>query len=346
MRTESVGTDRRLAERLRREREGQLNNGKLGAVRPIRYSDFVAEEVETMTGRLAPNSISSLRVALDDFGQHCRPKMLADVTHGMVETYFSGRLKAVAVPTANCTLRTLKASFNRAVGRGYLTENPAARVRQVREPERTIRVVSPDEVSKLLEACPSDAWRAFLALALTTGMRLGELTALRWADLDVPQGLVHVVNSEVHLTKSRRNRVLALFPHVAAMLHALPHRGDWIFTTAEGNPWRNNVKRDFGKIVKRARIAHASLHDLRRSFCTHLAASGANAALVQQLAGHSSITTTVKYYVGLLPAALRSAQERLPFNDVLESYQNRNMGNSEPAKTEAAQVVSLACAAS
>jgi len=345
-RTESVASDRKMAERLRTLREAELNSGKLGATRTIRYEEFVAEELMIMAGRLAPNSVSSTRVALEGFGRVCRPRMLGDISHAMIEAYFSERLKLVAVPTANSNLRTLKATFNRAVGRGYLAANPAARVKQVREPERTIRVLTADEVSKLLEACPSEAWRTLVALAVTTGMRMGELTALRWCDVDLAQGLVHVRNTEHHLTKSRRNRVLGLFPDVADMLRGLPRTGQWVFMTVEGNPWGNNVKRDFGQIVKKAGIAHCSMHDLRRTFVSQLAMAGVNEAIVQKLAGHSSISTTIKHYTGIMPEVLRSAQQRLPFHGVLRTCRLRVAGESEPAETEAAQVVTASCAAS
>jgi integrase len=346
MRTQSVGTDKRLAERLRREREQELNDGTLGTVRPIAFKDFMAEELEIMKDRLSPSSISSLRLALEDFDRVSHPQMLGDVAHSMVENYFADRLKRNATATANCSLRTLKASFSRAVGRGYLEANPAARVRQVKEPQRTIRLLTTDEIGKLFSACHSQSWRAFVALGATTGARLGELVALRWHDVDAEHGFVQIVNTDEHLTKSRRNRVMALFPSVCELLKGLPHRGEHVFTTPNGDPWRYNVQRNFARIVKRAGIPRCSMHDLRRSFCTHLAMDGIGAPLLQALAGHSNIATTMTYYVGVMPEALRAAQKRLPFHEVLESSaRNRNTGSSEDGESEAAQVATPTCAA-
>ena len=59
-------------------------------------------------------------------------------------------------------------------------------------------------------------------------------------------------------------------------------------------------------------------HNLRRTFISHLAMAGVDEAMVQKLAGHSSITTTIKYYTEIMPQALRSAQERLSFGNVLK----------------------------
>ena len=64
-------------------------------------------------------------------------------------------------------------------------------------------------------------------------------------------------------------------------------------------------------------IKRCTLHDLRRTFVSQLAIAGVSAAVTQKLAGHSSISTTVRYYTGVMPAALREAQGRLPFGTAI-----------------------------
>lgn len=68
------------------------------------------------------------------------------------------------------------------------------------------------------------------------------------------------------------------------------------------------------RLIRKAGIAHCTLHDLRRTFCTYLAACGTDPLAAQKLAGHSSPTVTAKHYVGVVPEMLKS-QERLPFWD-------------------------------
>ena len=86
-----------------------------------------------MKGRLAERSLADLEQTLERFGQVCGDRMLANIAPRMVEEHFSARLQMVSPATANRDLRTLKASFNRAIGRGYLERNPAAGLKQVRE---------------------------------------------------------------------------------------------------------------------------------------------------------------------------------------------------------------------
>lgn len=218
----------------------------------------------------------------------------------------------------------------KAVNRGYLERNPASNIKQVREPERSVRVLTAEEVGKLLLASPSLRWKVLIALGITTGMRRGEMLALRWEDMDLRTQTVWVRNKPGHLTKSRRNRVLALVPEVCELLMQLPRSGELIFYTRDGKRWRNNLQRDFACIVKKAGIKACTIHDLRRTFVSHLAMAGVNEATVQKLAGHASISTTIKYYTDIMPEALRRAQDRLPFKKVLrivsDSYHGVFMG--------------------
>jgi len=213
-----VGSDHELAEELRARREDKLNDVQFRRSGPISYRAFVAEELEVMEGRLAPASLKELELVLRQFGGVCRNVLLADISPRLAERFFAQRLKSVAPATAKKSLRTLKGSLNRAARRGYLDRNPADGLKPVPEPERDVRVLTAEEIRKLLKACPSRRWRAMVALAVTTGMRLGELVNLTWDDVDLEDGLVRVRSKPGRPTKSRRNRVLALLPEIRAML--------------------------------------------------------------------------------------------------------------------------------
>jgi integrase len=319
IRSESIGSDRKLAERMRTEREMELNRGSLDNQKPMRFDDFAASDVRTQTGRIAARSVVELERTFRHFRRLCSPEWLTDIDLAMVEEFFSARLGEVAKATANKEVRTMKAAFNRAVRRGYLRENPGRYVKLVRVPEKTLRVLSPEEVGILLGACLTDRWRAFIALAVTTGMRRGELLALPWRDVELDSLTVHVRNTPEHETKSGKVRVLALRPHVAELLALLDQTTELVFHTDEGTSMANNVERGFNALVKRSGIERCTMHDLRRTFVSHLAMAGVSASVVQKLAGHASISTTVKHYTQIMPEALREAQSRLPFDDAILS---------------------------
>ncbi len=315
VRTQSVGPDKKLAERLRKEKEHGINSGVTREVTRITFEDFVREHLELVKGRLSERTVPEHETTLRQFRETCGPRLLADVSVRMVEEFLSARRKHVRDATVNRNLRTLKAVFNLAIKRGYLESNPFAQVKQVKEPQREIRVLSTEDIERLLEACPDLRGRCLVYLALVTGMRRGELCNLRWCDLDLAAGLVRIVNREGWSTKSRKNRIVGIPPGAVLMLEELRLVNDYeyVFSTTGAPPRGDNTRKEFAQIVKESGIKHATLHDLRRTFVTHLAMAGENEAIVQALAGHQSMDTTLKYYTKVFPEKLTKAWEKLPY---------------------------------
>ncbi len=158
VRTESVGTSKKLAERLKKLKEYELNSGIASSIKAIRFPDFRAEELKVLEGRAAPKTLVEVARILRDFAEVARPHWVKDITTSMVEGYMAAISRKVRPATLNHHLRVLKASFNRAVKRNYIRENPAD-IAKVKEPEKSIRVLSAEEVEKLLDACPNQQWR-------------------------------------------------------------------------------------------------------------------------------------------------------------------------------------------
>jgi len=122
----------------------------------------------------------------------------------------------------------------------------------------------------------------------------------------------------------REVRALRLLPEVARLIGALPRKGPLPCHTADGKPWESTVQASIRRIVKQAGLAYCTLHDLGRTFVSQLAMTGVSEAAVQQLAGHTSISTTLKYHTYTRPENLRAAQPRLPFAkaipDISDTY--------------------------
>lgn len=328
-RTEAVGPDRKLAERRCAEREVELNSSTYREPKPISFADFVSEELDMMAGRITKRSLADLRETLKRFHRDTGVVALTDVTPSVVERFFSRRIEHVATATANKDLRTLKASLARGVRRGYLAANPAATLRQVREPQKQVRVLSPDELSKLLSACPDVWWQTLIAFATSTGLRRGELLALRWQDVDLDTHTLWVRNTERHATKSKRDRAVGLPDGICNLLRGFKRNGPLVFQRNGNAAVAGSVSRGFRQIADKAGIPHCTLHDLRRTFVSQLAMAGVNAAVVQQLAGHASISTTVRYYTGIMPDVLRDARDRLPFDKVIADVSNTSREHTD-----------------
>jgi len=124
-----------------------------------------------------------------------------------------------------------------------------------------------------------------------------------------------VRNKDERPTKSRNVRYLPLVPAGAELLWDIrPTLGDGlVFKTSRGSSMAGNLRIAFPRIVRQAGIAHCTLHDLRRSFLSHLAMAGVGEAIVQKLAGQAHMSTTLKYYTRVFADSLRSAPAALPY---------------------------------
>jgi len=154
-------------------------------------------------------------------------------------------------------------------------------------------------LAKALQSEPQ--WHPFFMTALRTGLRLGELFALRWESIDFVKRRIHVRQSHHrgHLgsPKNGRTRNVPISPALAAVLRDYRHlKGELVFCTAEGNYLtRDRVKRPFERITKAAGLPRIRLHDLRHSFASQLTMAGVPQRAVQLYLGHSDPKMTMRY---------------------------------------------------
>lgn len=328
MRAKAVGSQKRIAEDRRVKHEMDLNAGNLSEVRTIRLADFTREHLDLSDGQVQPKTVKEYRIVLEQFLAFIGDRTMDSITTAHVEKFIhdrraekfvnNKRIGGVAEATANKNIITLHAIFARAVVRGYLKSNPCAGVRKLREPEHVKRILTTDEVRKLLNSCRVARWRCFLFVAVTTGARLGELQHLRWEDVDLDAGTLLIRCRPDHRTKSARNRTVALVPEAVAALRSLKApdatADTWVFQTSRGTRMLHGINRDFRLITDRAGIAPCTIHDLRRTFLSHLQMAGVSAAVAQKIAGHASIQTTIRSYTEILSESVREAPGRLPYS--------------------------------
>ncbi|WP_407061002.1 tyrosine recombinase XerC [Agrilutibacter solisilvae] len=183
---------------------------------------------------------------------------------------------------------------------GRIAANPAQGVRAPKAPRKLPQVLDPDEAQALVEV-PTDAPlglrdRALLELFYSSGLRLSELCALRWGDLDLADGLVTV------LGKGRKQRSVPIGSHARRALH------DWRASTGATSALPVFPGRGGGPITPRAvqlRIRQLAQrqglfkrvhpHLLRHSFASHVLESSGDLRGVQELLGHADIATTQIY---------------------------------------------------
>jgi len=209
----------------------------------------------------------------------------------------SSRTKALVI---------LHGIFERARRVHRLPLNP---VRDVERPPHVvsgdIEVFSPEEVWALVRAADSEQDAALFLAAAFTGLRMGELLALRWHDVDFAGSVVRVRVSYAagHLTtpKSGKVRSIPLAPDVAEALARLSGRerftaeDDLVFPSAAGEHLDGSaLRRRFKATLARAGLHPLRFHDLRHTFGTRMIAT-ADIRRVQEWMGHAEVQTTMKY---------------------------------------------------
>jgi integrase len=305
---------------------------ELGLAKPaaddVAFDKFGAEVIR-LYSRPNKRSWSRDELSLKALNRFFKGKALADIGPADVEGFKAKRRTEVSDSTTNRELAFLKTIFNLAVNWGKLEHSPAAKVRKFREPAARERVATPDEIDRLIEAAGPDV-RPVIITALGTGMRRGEILALKWTDLDFVRGVITIRTS-----KSGKPRRVPMSGNVAAALGAVPRRGEHVFQNPEtGRPVRD-VKTAFLAACRRAKkdpddekdpgIVGLRFHDLRHTFASRALELGADLVSVSKILGHSSIVMTAKY-LHASGESQRLAVEKVA--DLLEPTRQRDAGTS------------------
>jgi integrase len=255
---------------------------------------------------------SYLRVHLVPFF-NARP--LDEIEPDMVEEFIAAKRRdGKAIKSIVNYLSLLQAIFGHAVRREWCQTNPVLVVDKPRQQQRDpdIRFLTGDELESLLRGTPRDRLgrleRTLYLTAAMTGMRRGELLALRWQDVDWENGLIRVrrnyTKGQFGAPKSRRSsRAVPLAESLSTELRG--HRDATDFTRDTdlvfGHPVTGTVldpsklRKRFLAAARRAGIRPVRFHDLRHTFGTRMASAGAPLRAVQEWMGHADQRTTLIY---------------------------------------------------
>jgi integrase len=249
----------------------------------------------------------------------------------------------------------LRRALNQAVKWGWITSNPAAAATPPRARREALEVPSPEELRRLIEAAGrvNHALPVFLRIAATTGARRGELCALRWRDIDLDRGILHISGALVQVkreliekdTKTHAERsmtldagsVEVLAEHRDEVERAIAFAGASLspdaFVFSHGpdglEPWRPNyVTLAFVRLTRREGLEGLRLHDLRHFAATTMLVSGVDVRTAAGRLGHAQSSTTRDIYAHLVRAADERAATAL---GAALDHASRSRKESSPA---------------
>jgi len=230
----------------------------------------------------------------------------------------------------------LHAAFDQAVKWGLLARNPADGVQRPQHHSRKMRSLTLEEAGRFLDAAKGNRLEALFVLAVSVGLRQGELFGLRWGDIDLTAGTLQVqrtlaqidgafVFGEPKSETSRRKVALPAIALAALKKHRATQAAEklvlaevWadpelVFTTRIGAPLVRSpfTRRSFKPLLTKAGLPDMRFHDLRHTAASLLLAAGENMKVIQELLGHARFATTADTYAHTLPDQNRQAAETM-----------------------------------
>ena len=230
----------------------------------------------------------------------------------------------------------LRRALNFAVKWNLIVRNPALGISRPRIIRNEMKTLSDDQVRSFLSSVKGNRYESLYWLAISTGLRQGELLGLKWSDLEWSTKHLHI-RRQVQRQKGKGlvltepksaagKRLVVLSSHTIGALQthfnlqidekiAAGKRwqeNDLIFPSVFGTPLdHSNLSKDFKESLVRAGLPEIRFHDLRHTAATLLLMQGVNPKIVQERLGHSDISLTLNTYSHVMPSMQEEAAEKL-----------------------------------
>ena len=324
------------AEAFRAQVVTEISRGEFFELPQVTLAEFAQNWLETMRPKLATNSQLSYDRALKihilpAFGR----RQLAKISRENIERWKAELLKKYSGNYVSALLIQLKQIFKQGVEWNYLIKNPAAHISLPKVPKREKSYLNHAQIRQLLEATDNTQWRAFVLTAVMTGLRVGELVAMKWEYVDWDQGRYTVAEAyqyhgsdkgfkapksdhsagtvqlspacldllKTHKIEQARHRLQE--PKYTDLDLIFPRKRGTVFNPV--NLWAVIWK----PLLEKAGLPPIRLHDLRHTCAALLIDQGESPKYIQQQMRHASIQTTFDVYGHLFPEHGQEAAKRL-----------------------------------
>lgn len=276
---------------------------------------------------------------------------LIDLRTHHIQAYYNSLVaeKEKSPSTIKTINKCLKSCLNQALKEGYITKNYCTLITLPKGPEtskETINIFTLEEQQTFMRECMNNKKGMLYILALGTGLRLGEILALKWTDINFKNNYIDI-NKAIKSTykiDSKGNREFQIIeqqPKTKNSIRTVPlnnnliellqqHRkkqmidrdsnieiyfdNNLVFSTPIGNYLNeSNVRKTFKRILKKCNLKELRFHDLRHTFATRLFENGVPPKTVQTILGHSDISTTLNIYTHVMKDTKDKAIDKLNF---------------------------------
>jgi len=266
-------------------------------------ADLVDRYLEHVA-RTKPHALTKQTQLLSFWKAHLGRYALAHVTPARIadarDALYAGSTNR-GTPRSPATINRYIAALGSAMSVAmrewhWIEDNPVRRVSKNTEGPGRVRYLSREELTALLRECaasPSSDLELIVRLALSTGMRAGEVIGITWDDVDLDRGLI-----VLHKTKNRERRAVPVAARVRELLEARRGaRRDGVALVFPGaNPSKPiTIRKPFESAVARAGLVDFRFHDLRHTAASYLAMSGATLPEIAAVLGHKTLSMVKRY---------------------------------------------------
>lgn len=274
----------------------------------ISWEDFKTKYYAFIEVEKAPDTVARHKIANRYLEELKKPRVLADISPMLLQNLKEMLIKNGKKPAGiNRTLKALKTMMRQAEKWDLIPPQKWSNVSKLKEKKGRVDFYTEQEIEQILEALPQ--WRLIILLGVRAGLRRGEISALRWTDVDFKNNQLYIAPN-----KTENFRYVPISAQLLECLKAAHkqavdafvvkplgscQRGDKYFLTAAYN-----------KTLKEKKF-RGSMHTLRHTFASHLVQAGIDLYTVSKLLGHTSIKTT-EIYAHLAPQTLQNAVGKLP----------------------------------
>lgn len=338
---------RKLNQAKLEQQQGRLATGPQQTVQK-----FLEHWLEVRKPQIGDNTYTNYLYYLK---QHIFPALgqlrLQQLSSRHIDELYAQKLKeGYAAETVRGIHRLLHSALEYAVKWRDVSINVSDRVESPRPVIYEAEVLTLEQATRLLASVKDKRYEALLTLAVTTGMREGELLGLKWGDIDLEEpGLVvrrtvyrkkghGIVEGEPKTETSKRKILLPQFVLETLLRHRDIQRemreqaglqwieNDIVFSTRTGGFISvQHLRRAFKEMLSNANLPIIRFHDLRHSAATILVGMGVHMKQIQKLLGHSSITITMDRYAKALPS-----MQREMMNQVDEVFSDAGANGAKP----------------
>jgi integrase len=337
---------------------GEHKAGRVNlAPKNIAVGEFLARWLDHARSQIAPRSHERYSDLIDTFTRLIGNTALAKLQPVMISQVYAKALKSgrrdgkggLSARTVLCMHAVLHQALAQAVRWDLLGRNPADAVEPPKVERRQMNALDTDATATLVEAARSHRLHIPVLLAVMTGMRRGEIAALRWKSIDLERGTLAVVASAEQTKdgavrekppkngKGRAVELPALVVEELRRYRAQQAEGllrlgirlnddHHVVTREDGLPLKpHSLSDEFRVFLLKRKLKRVRLHDLRHTHATLLLKGGVHPKIAQERLGHSSIALTLDLYSHVLPGMQRQAADMLDqsMRDAFERTKNK-----------------------